>query len=836
MSRISVQAPCSGWLLPLAEVDDPVFSTGMAGAGMAIEPLEQAIFAPAAGSVVLMGPACHALTLRIADGVDLLIHIGIDTVNLHGAGFERCVQDGQTVAAGDCLIRFDLDLIARRARSTATPIVLVSGGRIVSLPAAQRVSRGQPLFEVEWSDTGQSATQSSPAGSAEQVRQWFRIPFEHGLHARPAAQLVAALKPCAAEVRLSHRHRDANGRSAIALMSLGLVCQDEVEMLATGPDAGKAMAAWSELLVPISGTDGSAAAHVAAPALTPLAALPPCLTGIPAVKGLALGEAVCLHEPELELMAQSRGLVVERTMLRDAIQQVAAAQQTLLQQASPVVRAVLEAHAVLLGDPELAERAEQELLAGQSAALAWRAAIRHQITVLSASRQTLHAERAADLLDLERQVLRACAGLPPMPESRLPESAVLLADELLPSQFAQLDASRIAAIAMARGGATSHVALLAAAKGIPTLIGLGPDVLRIDEGCPLIVDANQGRLWIAPEAAHREQVQAQQHAQAIRDAEALAQARRPACLRDGLAVSVLANLGKSSEAAEAVARGAEGCGLLRSEFLFLDRRAAPDQAEQEREYRRIIESLNGGVLTLRTLDVGGDKPLPYLPIRAEENPALGVRGLRFSLREPELLKTQFRAALAAARFGPLRVMLPMVNDLFEFRAARALFEQCRQELGAPDRVPLGVMIETPAAALLADQLATEAAFLSIGSNDLSQYVLAMDRGHPELATHLDALHPAVLRMIAQVAKAGRAAGRSVSVCGGLASDVDAVPILIGLGVSELSAVPTQIPALKQLIRQLDRQQCEQLAQRALTQNDARAVRAVVANVLKGVQS
>jgi phosphoenolpyruvate-protein kinase (PTS system EI component) len=288
-------------------------------------------------------------------------------------------------------------------------------------------------------------------------------------------------------------------------------------------------------------------------------------------------------------------------------------------------------------------------------------------------------------------------------------------------------------------------------------------------------------------------------------------------------VAVNANLGAFAEARGALESGAEGCGLLRTEFLFLDRREPPDEPEQAHEYQRIADALGGRPLSIRTMDIGGDKPIAYLPLPHEDNPALGLRGLRASLAHPALFRTQVRAILRVKPAAVSRILLPMVTDLSDLRAARALIDECAKEVGAAMPV-VGAMIETPASAMLADQLAVEADFLSIGSNDLAQYTLAIDRGHPQLATQLDALHPAVLRLMARVAEAGRARGKSVSVCGVLGSDVDALPILVGLGIHEVSATPAIVPRLKRTVRLLDAAECRELAARALEQATAAAVR------------
>ena len=296
---------------------------------------------------------------------------------------------------------------------------------------------------------------------------------------------------------------------------------------------------------------------------------------------------------------------------------------------------------------------------------------------------------------------------------------------------------------------------------------------------------------------------------------------------DGVRVAVLANIGSAVEATEAVALGAEGCGLLRTEFLFLERPTAPDVEAQRREYQRVIEAFAGRPVVIRTLDAGADKPIAYLPQPREENPALGLRGIRVSLRHPELLAAQLEALLQVRPLASCRVMLPMVNGAAEVRRVRELIDTAAARLGITGRPALGVMIETPAAALSAAQICEVADFLSIGTNDLTQYTLAMDRTHPELAAELDGLHPAVLRLVAATAQAASARGRHVAVCGGLASDPLAVPVLLGLGIDELSVVPGLIPRIKAHIRGLAMADCRVLAGHALELSSAPEVRALL---------
>jgi phosphocarrier protein FPr/phosphocarrier protein len=312
-----------------------------------------------------------------------------------------------------------------------------------------------------------------------------------------------------------------------------------------------------------------------------------------------------------------------------------------------------------------------------------------------------------------------------------------------------------------------------------------------------------------------------------------AAAQREGRTADGTRVEVFANVGSVAEAEAALRNGAEGCGLLRTEFLFLERQSPPDEAEQTARYQEIATVLSGRPLTVRTLDIGGDKPIPYLPLPHEDNPALGLRGVRTSLWRPDLLRVQLRAILAIRPEGQARILLPMITDPAEIRTVRHILEEESGTSNRLRRIELGVMIETPAAAVMSDRIAAEADFLSIGTNDLTQYALAMDRGHPELAARLDALHPAVLRLIAQTATAAISKGCTVSVCGGLASDPTAVPVLIGLGVHELSMVPSVIPQMKALIARLSIQTCRELAREALELETAEAVRALALRAVRG---
>jgi phosphoenolpyruvate-protein phosphotransferase len=801
--------------MPLSEVPDAVFAGRMAGDGVAIDPTGGVLCAPCDGEIVPMKDARHAVTLRAAAGIDVLIHVGIDTVELKGEGFEPLVAAGARVRAGDPLLRFDLDRLARRAKSLATPIILVSPGAILRRAEGRVVEVGEFLMEI-----APEAAHAAAAAGRDAVSRSFTVPFEHGLHVRPAALIAAALKPFGASVSLVSRGRDANARSTVAMMSLGLHCGDEVEVRAAGTDAGRALEALAALLIakprkpprtpasPVARTSGS----------------PRRIEAAIASRGVAIGPAIQWSQPDLPVVERGGGAAGERVALSNAVDAVVAHLEQRRSEASDEHRALLDAHVELVQDPGLREDAHAWIARDKSAGFAWRQATRATIEMLTGLADARMRERAADLRDLENQVVHALAGEPLFTTREFAAGAILLADDVLPSQMMALDRDRIGGVCTARGGPTSHVAILAAAAGIPTLVAAGAEILQIPDGTLVVLDAEHGWIDIDPPASDRAGMERAALQRAAERAADLDAAQRPSETRDGVRIVVNANLGAFTEAHGALENGAEGCGLLRTEFLFLDRREPPDETEQAREYQRIADALGGRPLNIRTMDIGGDKPIAYLPLPHEENPALGMRGLRASLAQPELLRAQVRAILQVQPPGRCRILLPMVTDLGDLRFVRALAVECAAELGLGSAPQIGAMIETPASALLAEQLAAEADFLSIGTNDLSQYTLAIDRGHPQLARRLDALHPAVLRLIARVSDAGRSLGKPVSVCGALGSDVDALPILIGLGVHEISATPAIVPRLKRTVRLLDAGECRELAHRALEQATAAAVR------------
>lgn len=816
-----LHAPMEAWVSPLDEVPDAVFADRMLGDGVALDPLEGVVRAPCDGVVVAIAPTCHSVTVRSGIGAEILIHVGIDTVALDGNGFEAVIAAGAEVRKGDVLLRFDIDAVAQKARSLVTPMIVVNEGfSIFPLVKGQVVAAGESLLEVR-SQGDAAAARADTAGAV--VERTITVPLSNGFHARPAARIGAALKIFVSDVSIATNGRSANARSVTSLLSLNVRHGDEIVISGRGPDSLEAVDLLYDLIASGMGEAG--------PPPLPAIAIPPdeqaetsdtgAIQAVRAAPGGALGIAFRLHVADRPV--PERGAAIEQEMAT-----LDSALTTLSKHLGhEAVDSIEAAHLAILNDPELIEGARERILLGASAASAWRDVMRTREMLIASTGNAMLIERAADLRDVERRLIDLLLGEEPAKAVSLPERAILVSDDLLPSIFLGLDHERLAGIVTAMGGPTSHVALLAAARGIPMLVSAGTAVLAIADGTPLLVEEREAVLRVDPDQAQKAAWEDRRRMNMARARDESALAHEPCALADGTRIDVFANCGSSAEALVAVAAGAEGCGLLRTEFLFLDRQTAPSEDEQAVAYADVARALAGRPLIVRTLDAGSDKPLSYLPSPREDNPALGARGIRLSLANLPMLAEQYRAILRGVPDHQRRIMLPMITDLTEYRQARDLLRQTEAVMGIGHPTPLGIMVETPAAALLAGQLAGEADFLSIGSNDLTQYALAADRGNAALATYADALHPAVLRLIALSADGARASGRWLGICGSIASDPDAAAILIGLGVDELSVTPSGVPSLKARIRRLDLIRCRALARVALEQPDARAVRQLI---------
>ncbi|HEX3616859.1 MAG TPA: phosphoenolpyruvate--protein phosphotransferase [Solirubrobacteraceae bacterium] len=700
--------------------------------------------------------------------------------------------------------------------------VAAEAGRALTMKTAQ-IGRGDP-------EPASSAATVAAAVAAD-IEVELLVSNAVGLHARPAARFVETVSAYDAEVLVARGGAPVSARSLTNLVGLAARRGDRVRVLASGPQAAAVVAALQELAASGFGDNAAAPADGTV------------LSGIAVSGGIVMGRSRLLESaiatritrragsPEQELALLERGLAATRAELRDDRDRLQASIGT-------AEAAIFDAHLALLDDAALLEPARAAIAAGATAELAVADAADAVAATYRRLDDPLLAERAADVLDVGRRIGAAIAtefGPPSLAEKNDNDShsQILIADELVPSQASRLDPSRVAGLATARGSATAHAAIIARALGIPAVFGLGQALLAVSDGTELLLDGSAGTVVVAPTggaladagtraAEHRAQVSQAQH-----------HAGEQATLASGERIEVFANIAGAADARLAVEHGAEGVGLLRTELLFLERPDLPGEDEQAEALREIARTLDGRPLVVRTLDAGADKPLPALPMPAEVNPFLGVRGIRVGLRNPELLATQLRAVLRVAAEYPLKLMLPMVAALEEIELARGLLEQARAETGVDAAVELGIMVEVPAAALLAGELAAHVDFFSVGSNDLTQYTLAAERGNAELSSLLSEPQPAVLRLIRATVEAARAHGRWVGVCGEMAGDPACAVLLAGLGVDELSMAPRLIPAVKQVLRGIDRGRAGAAAELALRATSAAAARQHAVDLLPG---
>ena len=804
------------------------------------------------------------VTIEVAGGLDLPGQpVGTDAA-LVAAAVERAWSDDGVLVLmdlGSAVLSAEmaLDLLPeqRRGRVLLCEAPLVEG----AVAAAVTARLGEPLERVaaearnglaaKAAHLGQPAAApeqgAAPSGGRPARSLTLTVANPLGLHARPAARLVQAASRFDADVQVTNLTAGTGpvpARSLSAVATLGARQGHEILVEATGDQAAAALAAIRELAEANFGDEGGPAPPRPAAAPPPPAAVAagprpaPApgteLRGLPASPGLAAGPARHLAPPPAEPAAGPPAAPQEELGALDAAlaatrEEVSALRARVAARAGGQEAAIFDAHLLLLEDEAILAPARRAILEeGQGAARAFMAAAEQQAARWEALDDEYLRARAGDLRAVARQVLAHLTGTAPArPAPARPGIAV--AADLTPAETAALDPAATLGIATALGAPTAHSAILARALGIPAVVGLGPDLLAVADGTELLLDGERGVVTVAPppEAAARFQARRREREAAARAWAAAA--REPATTRDGIRIEVAANVGGPGEVPAAVAAGADAVGLLRTEFLFMGRAAMPGEEEQEAAYRQAAELLEGRPLTLRTLDAGADKPLPYLPRRAEANPFLGVRGLRLGLAAPDLLAAQLRAALRVAADHPLRIMFPMVATVEELRAARAALAAAQAQLAgegvpAPRSLEVGVMVEVPAAALTAGALAGEVDFFSIGTNDLTQYTLAAERGNPEVAALNDALHPAVLRLIRLAVDAAEARGRWVGVCGELAGDPAATALLVGLGVRELSLAPPAIPAVKHAVRQASAAEARALAKAALACATAAEVR------------
>jgi multiphosphoryl transfer protein len=659
-----------------------------------------------------------------------------------------------------------------------------------------------------------------------------------GLHARPAAQFVTTASRFDTAVRLTNLTSGkgpVNGQSINLVTTLAVRQGHEIEIEAAGRQAAEALAALRELVESGFGETDDQRSTTADERPTTSDKRGRAIAASP---GIALGPAFIYRPtlPEVSVKTIDDPTAEwERltTAAQTAQQELEIARQNAVRQIGKYEAAIFDAHLLILQDPDLLTAVREQIFTEKiNAEAAWRQAIEATAASYRALEEDYLQARAADVTDVGLRLLRLLTGKAAVSLTP-PEPSILVAHDLTPSDTAELDPALILGICTELGGATSHSAILARALGIPAVVGAGPAVAQLKDGMRLALDGSHGRLWLEPDDNQWALLQTAREEWLAAQAEARANSLQPAVTKDGRHFELVANIRSAADARAALENGAEGVGLLRTEFLYLERTTAPSEDEQVAAYEAIAAIMGRRPLIIRTLDVGGDKPLAYLNTGAEDNPFLGWRGIRLCLDQPEILQTQLRAILRVSDGRQIKIMFPMIATVDETRAAKGILAEAQAELraaGVPfdEEMEVGIMIETPAAVLIADLLAAEVDFFSIGSNDLTQYVMAADRGNVRVAQLADAYQPAVLRAMQQTITAAHAAGIWVGLCGELAGDPLATPLLVGLGLDEFSMSAPMVAAVKERIRQLTLAEAQEIAQTALGLGTAGEVRQFLA--------
>ena len=686
---VTLIAPLSGPVLAIEDAPDPVFSQRLLGDGIAIEPTSDTLLAPCSGTVIQLHRSGHALTIAAESGAEVLLHIGIDTVSLGGRGFRPHVAQGARVRVGDRLISFDADRVARAAPSLQTMIVIANGDHHrIEWRASGAVEAGRSTLLVVRESAAADAAAAAAASPGAVVERAATVGHGGGLHARPAALVREAARPFAAHVTIHRGERSADARSVVKLMALSTARGESVMVRATGTDAAEAVAAVVRAIEMVSAEDPAPAEPPRRPAATSSAGGGNGIPGVSASPGLAIGRAVRLDHDEIELPERGGEPEAERAQLTAALaavqEEIAAAIRTARARGAGKEVGIFEAHAALLDDPDMGSEMDGGIAAGESGGHSFRRVVRSRCAELKATGNRLLGERAADLRDLERRVLRTMVGAAaPAPE--LFPASILVADDVGPSDLTRLPRDRLVGLCTSRGGATSHVAILARSLGIPALVAVGGRIEELEHGTELLLDADAGEVDPAPTAARLAAARSELAARAEKRAARAAAAATPATTRDGHSIEVAANIATEADAHEAVQNGADAVGLLRTELLFLERDTLPDA-------RRAAGRLPGG--DRRAGRPHRDHPHARrrqrqgaprcLPLEPEPNPALGLRGIRTSFARPDVLDTQLRAL---ARGAP-RLRLPHhdPDGRRRRRAARGVRARLA-ELAAPDELP-----------------------------------------------------------------------------------------------------------------------------------------------------
>ncbi|HMT02383.1 MAG TPA: phosphoenolpyruvate--protein phosphotransferase [Burkholderiales bacterium] len=833
---IEIFPPLLGAVVDIMSVPDEVFSTKMLGPGVAIDPLENKIYAPISGIIKSVHSANHAITISFDNKFTVLIHIGLETVNLKGKGFNIFIKERDNVKAGQILGEIDLDYIALHAKSLISPIVLLDlDEKSFSVKNIEQhftiLAKPIMLITQSYQKDKNLVNQSNNLIKSEIIE----IKNPHGIHARPAALLSTVARDYNGEVLIKKNDKTANLKSVVSILGLAIEYGDKVQIIASSQDEIETIINTLNMVYEEVKTSVPSYLDLEKPKV-----LNNKYYGICASEGIVSGKLIKLHKTSFEIRENADNVEVEKNRFETALNRVKKGiEDNIFKQNkldglynSLIQNNILLAHKQIVNDPQIIEGVIDLINKGKTAEFALQNIINYHCKMLAETKNQLIIERQTDLKDIENRILLEMPNvilkqLMSLSDNNQNLPIILVAEELLPSELLNLNKNIVGLISI-NGGITSHVSIIAKAKKIPLLVGVDKTILNIDENIEVILDADNGFLNILPTKDELEKVNDYLKKVQKENIANLEYKDKPAITIDNKMIKCFANIANLAEANDIISSGADGVGLFRTEFIFLDRNLAPTIDEQEEIYKNIILKLIDKPFVLRILDIGGDKKINYLQLPIEDNPALGLRGIRLCLEYKEFLINQLTAVLKVLQneniARNLKIMLPMVATIEEYLEVKEVIEKIKQSLNLLISPKLGIMVEVPSVALMSDIFAKQVDFFSIGTNDLTQYILAADRNNFKISNKIDHFHPSVIRAINQIVKSAKQNNKPVSICGLMASEKLAIPLLIGLGIEELSMNLNSIAENKKLIANLEFKKCKKVAEECLELPNSFAVR------------
>lgn len=822
-NKITVFSPVKGEVISIDRVPEEAFAQKMLGDGVGIKPADNAIYAPFDGRIKTLNKALHALVIETY-GVEVLIHIGIDTVNLKGEGFTAFTRSGASVKKGEKLIEFDRDFIAKKAPSNIVIIVVANPpDAILDIPENEPVSHGDILFTVERPTQALESTFTQMQSEPEYISEEIEVLNSNGLHARPASIIANIAAKYDFKIRLVKNGIGVNAKNLVEIMGLNVMKHDRLQVAAYGRATEEAVQEIIKALKNGLGEDISAEPD---PALDNTMTLDMRLEQIvPASvinKGKALGQSFIYSSAVNTFDENGRGATEEKNRLRRAIAALKTEiNRNILMAKTRDEKDILSAHLTILNDNFILDSAIELINKGKSAPYAITKATEQSVAILNKTNNALIMERAADFNDVKNRLIIKMIGN--KEKLVFPKNTILIAKDLLPSDTEHLN-SDIKGVILAEGSETAHVSIILKNMGVPAVYGAGLGMLNIPNGSPVIIDTSHKKVWINPSSGLMDTYKKRIEEEKLLKQKYLAAAHQPAITQDGADVFVRGNVSDFEQAQHALNSGADGIGLVRTEFMFQNRITPPSEEEQLELYQKILSAAGKDGAVIRTFDFGGDKPIGYLRTEREENPVLGMRGMRVYKSNEDLIRAQLRALLQTSPLAALKILVPMVTFAEDLVYIRQLLKEEQTNLNINTKANLGIMLETPAAVLNMRAFQAHSDFFSLGTNDLTQYTLAIDRGNKNLTRLADALHPAVIKLMHTAAQDARKFGKPLSICGAVASNPSALPVLIGLGITDLAVTSGQVPEVKYIARQLNAGKCQKIIPSVLEMESAEQVK------------